>query len=858
MRKLYLMLTALLVSLVSSQAGTTTIDLSDVGTAYQNASAMMSGTKWPSDCWLKYNNAAGITFSTSPAGVKFTASATAYTCYLVSYAKKGKVKYTMQVYNSRYVEGESAATSAWVALYKMERNGETADFTVGDEIKAKQSPIPGAKYGEWTTFEYEVPEDCYVGLYTQGTVINKIENEFEDAAVTYTVTGTITDEDGNAVEGATVDINGATATTGANGGYTLEEVPEGTNTMTVTAPGYVNYSRQIEVAEGTVADATLTFVKSTITLRAWFEGNRNAIKEELTFTLWDSTKATKVLENIIGHESGNYIEYDMTVKGELAADGYVLTCENKYFEPYEAVVGITTGSEIGFNKGQTRTCPAYLTEKKLKLTAKVVDSEGEPIDNAVVVLSVADKPYGVDYSDDSETYVTKEGIPALTARDSEWEVTCVVPGMKPVEAQKVVFDGEDQTVNFEVADWEATTVTGKVTRKDSEAAIEGAEVALYDGDTAIEGAVATTDAEGVYTVKFDGEIPEALTVKVTAEYFEAATAEVAEVEREGEATVNVALEPTMLTFYATVADEAGKAIEGAEVTIDEEALEQNEDGDYVAEIWAGEFADEEKSYTVTATATGYFAESYELTGEAYADGRPGADHAFVLKEKVFTYTATVTDADGEALKAAKVTIVDAEGAEVDVESTADGEFTYSVTYLEMPEGKLSVKVECENYEPQTSEFIFIEDGEETYEISEEFKLDVIVYTYSLTVVDKATGEAIENAKVTIVNGEEKSEAKHAGAGVYEFEADAISSADVTYKVEVEAEGYEAGSAEFSFAEGDATGKVELEKQSGINGVEADAVDARYFNLQGVEIKSPAAGQTYIKVVGNKAVKVLVK
>ncbi|MCH5246064.1 MAG: chitobiase/beta-hexosaminidase C-terminal domain-containing protein [Muribaculaceae bacterium] len=47
-------------------------------------------------------------------------------------------------------------------------------------------------------------------------------------------------------------------------------------------------------------------------------------------------------------------------------------------------------------------------------------------------------------------------------------------------------------------------------------------------------------------------------------------------------------------------------------------------------------------------------------------------------------------------------------------------------------------------------------------------------------------------------------------------------------------------------------------QSGISSIDADAEGARYFNLQGVEVAAPAAGQTYIKVVGSKAVKVLVK
>lgn len=47
-------------------------------------------------------------------------------------------------------------------------------------------------------------------------------------------------------------------------------------------------------------------------------------------------------------------------------------------------------------------------------------------------------------------------------------------------------------------------------------------------------------------------------------------------------------------------------------------------------------------------------------------------------------------------------------------------------------------------------------------------------------------------------------------------------------------------------------------KSGIIGVSVDGASVRYYNLQGVEVSAPAAGQTYIKVSGNQAAKVIVK
>lgn len=54
-------------------------------------------------------------------------------------------------------------------------------------------------------------------------------------------------------------------------------------------------------------------------------------------------------------------------------------------------------------------------------------------------------------------------------------------------------------------------------------------------------------------------------------------------------------------------------------------------------------------------------------------------------------------------------------------------------------------------------------------------------------------------------------------------------------------------------------KLYIDYSTGITDVESEAAQGvRFFNLQGVEVASPAAGNVYIKVVGNTATKVLVK
>ncbi|MDE6028200.1 MAG: hypothetical protein K2G23_09020, partial [Muribaculaceae bacterium] len=51
--------------------------------------------------------------------------------------------------------------------------------------------------------------------------------------------------------------------------------------------------------------------------------------------------------------------------------------------------------------------------------------------------------------------------------------------------------------------------------------------------------------------------------------------------------------------------------------------------------------------------------------------------------------------------------------------------------------------------------------------------------------------------------------------------------------------------------------VEKNSETGINGIEAADSDARYFNLQGVEVKNPESG-VYVKVSNGKVSKVTVK
>lgn len=80
-----------------------------------------------------------------------------------------------------------------------------------------------------------------------------------DSDKTYDITGTLTDEDGNPIPDAVVDIGGKTGKTDEDGKFTVEDVPAGTHTVTVTDKnGEIIGHTQIAIEEPGGGSLTLT------------------------------------------------------------------------------------------------------------------------------------------------------------------------------------------------------------------------------------------------------------------------------------------------------------------------------------------------------------------------------------------------------------------------------------------------------------------------------------------------------------------------------------------------------------------------------------------------------------------------
>ena len=82
-----------------------------------------------------------------------------------------------------------------------------------------------------------------------------------DVALTVTgsVAGTVTNQDGNPIEGATVSIDSQSTQTDATGQYSIDDVGVGTQTVTVTTPDGAERSTEVDIVGGEQADGSLTF-----------------------------------------------------------------------------------------------------------------------------------------------------------------------------------------------------------------------------------------------------------------------------------------------------------------------------------------------------------------------------------------------------------------------------------------------------------------------------------------------------------------------------------------------------------------------------------------------------------------------
>lgn len=158
--------------------------------------------------------------------------------------KAGKVWFNLKL------SDKSWNTTANLHLYNVTKSGET--WALGSQIASKEfsaTSTPAISKTEFTLVSFDVANDGYVGFVLENQAfILDVRNTYVGTVTTYTISGTVVDDEGNPVGDAKVALQGKSAQTAADGTFSIAEVSEGESTMTVSKDGYTNATQTVTVS----------------------------------------------------------------------------------------------------------------------------------------------------------------------------------------------------------------------------------------------------------------------------------------------------------------------------------------------------------------------------------------------------------------------------------------------------------------------------------------------------------------------------------------------------------------------------------------------------------------------------------
>ena len=470
----------------------------------------------------------------------------------------------------------------------------------------------------------------------------------------YTLSGTVTDEDGEPVANASVAVSGDTysdeTTTNAQGVYSLE-LPDGSYTLTVSKEGYDEVTETVEVSGADISnkDITLSTTKTVeipsngvfdnwtqveaskkgnavapavvdgkLVLQATFE-NVNNLNQDAPAVFTNATldaalaqttgekflSFTVVPENInSGSGEDNWIGFGIA----LDYNGQVGGGAHGYYIGYPS--GVNTGWFVEYLGGNLSGANAYpgFTAPDVKL--------GEPLKVEIrwtgdkVTLKLNDVSYPLPNNGGHE------GVPVTNN-------VGIKLGAKHVETTALQYDLATKLTLSDIHYSGQETVTGHyvrgVVRDDSGRALAGATVTASDGTTA------TTDNSGAYSMVL-AESSEAYTLTASMDGYGDKSVDVTVDENSTEDELeNVSFNLELLPVLTGKVTEKGtaKAVKGASVALYEAGAEEDaepfktavsgEDGTYrIIGVPSGD-------YTLKVSCEGYTEATVETVTVGSAD-----------------------------------------------------------------------------------------------------------------------------------------------------------------------------------------------------------------------------------------------
>jgi Tol biopolymer transport system component len=309
---------------------------------------------------------------------------------------------------------------------------------------------------------------------------NSPDNNFTGVLVNYSISGTVTDGDGNPMNDVPVSVEGNglafTVSTGKDGKYSTGDLKaEGDYTVTPSAQNYdfAPPSKTYNSLGGHVKGADFTGSLKRYTISGWVRNGNGAPVAGATITLSGSQQGTTTTDG-----NGNYF-----FTGLLAKGNYTISAEKAHYtlsQPSKSFSDLSGSTEGNF----------FATRNSYSITAHVKDGSGTPVVDASITLASDGRLITVKSADSqgntSFADLSPEKNYTLTASRSGWSFS-------PAE-QTFNNLGGNQSVEFTGTHLQHS-ISGRVV--DSQLTgngIFGVTLTLSGSQTA----TVTTDAEGYF------------------------------------------------------------------------------------------------------------------------------------------------------------------------------------------------------------------------------------------------------------------------------------------------------------------------------------------------------------------------
>ena len=464
----------------------------------------------------------------------------------------------------------------------------------GNEVASAQTDANGKyQFNEQKAGSYTVAVEAGTAHEAKSVdaTITPANTEVADVQVKRTngwAEGTVVDETGTPVEGATVTIDGAdTYTTDANGKFTTDKLNPGPHEATVVKTDeYGGYVRGFEVNPGVKTDVALTVNRATDTVNGF-------VKD-------DSGKPIADVDVVI-QRGGQTVD---TVKAD--SDG-LFSMDSVTPGDYTAVVAGTDEYKEGKTAftvvAGTHTDPVAIEVQRNpgSVDGSVKDSTGQPLENISLTLNRGDEDRNAATAKNGS--FNFDGVPA-----GQWTLSVDAPKTYKKVSNIVV----NVPANGKVTEGITLTSTigsvhGVVTGAKN-APIEGATVTITNVENGAS-SESTTDKDGKYS-RGDLSVGQ-YRIEVRAANYDSPEAQVVDVTPSANVQKDFQLEktpdaPQTGTVKGSVRDADGNAIDG-EVAVVLENLDTGDvipatvdaNGDYTAaDVPAG-------NYRAKASANGY-------------------------------------------------------------------------------------------------------------------------------------------------------------------------------------------------------------------------------------------------------------